>query len=745
MIGRTWALGLVLMAGVAAAAPAPSPFRDALAVWHMAGRDSMGRGNSRLEPSGDVRLGVALPATEAEDSRRRGGDGRVAELSGGWLSAGQGVEGVLNPDGEALTVLARVRDPRGTFRAALFNKHGGHDRLVYNLFTWDLTQRGAGTYLGFELGTAAGMAQVAVPVAALPDPGAWHDVIARYTGRRLELWVDGVLRDARPASGRLRTGNLLPVMIGTEPQGAGFGLAFRGSIDHIALWDRALADAEVVQLSGGDAEVVRARAEVKTMEETRERTVQDRLASDPQRPLYHFLPPRNWMNDPNGLIQYHGEYHMFFQHNPFGPLWGNMTWGHAVSRDLVRWKDLPHALHPDQPYDKGGVFSGCMVVNDGVPTAVYTGVSPEVQCIATSSDPDLLTWTKHPANPVIAGPPHGMPVTGFRDPCVWREGDAWYAVIGSGTKERGGSILLYRSPDLVRWEYLHPALEAVDAPALGGKEKLGEMWECPNFFPLGKKWVLLLSPIPLGRSIYMVGEYRNQRFVPEREGELDPGGTFYAPQAFRDEQGRRLMFGWLREQRPEAHQAAAGWSGCMTLPRVLTLADDGRLVQTPAPEVERLRGKSTRFRDLSVKPERAGLLDAVRGDALELEASVETGDAERWGLLLRQAPGALEVTRLTVDVKGGRLELDTRGGSETEGVSKEIHSVPLEIRPGEPVKLRVFVDRSVIEVYANGVCLTSRVYPGRSDSLGVDLWAAGGTARVKELTAWTMRPARNGR
>ncbi|MBN2309561.1 MAG: glycoside hydrolase family 32 protein, partial [Candidatus Hydrogenedentes bacterium] len=177
------------------------------------------------------------------------------------------------------------------------------------------------------------------------------------------------------------------------------------------------------------------------------------------------------MNDPNGLIQWKGQYHLFYQHNPGEAVWGNMHWGHAVSADLIHWRHLPIALapEPDGP-DAFGVFSGCAVDNDGIPTLVYTGVAPpETQCIATGSD-DLVTWTKYEGNPVIAGPPDEFEVTGFRDPKVWRDGDTWDMVVGSGIEGKGGAVLLYRSPDLINWTYLRPL-------HIGDADKTGPMWE----------------------------------------------------------------------------------------------------------------------------------------------------------------------------------------------------------------------------------------------------------------------------
>src|SRR2546423_3561670 len=170
-----------------------------------------------------------------------------------------------------------------------------------------------------------------------------------------------------------------------------------------------------------------------------EQIVPEHLGRDPHRPRYHFLPPANWLNDPNGLIHWKGEYHMFYQYNPNGPFWGTIHWGHAASADLVHWRHLPVALAPTPgSADEHGCFSGCAVDNNGVPTLVYTGVRGEEQlpCIATGSD-DMLTWQKYPGNPVIAAPPDGIDPLDFRDHSVWWETDAWYQVIGSGIKDLG--------------------------------------------------------------------------------------------------------------------------------------------------------------------------------------------------------------------------------------------------------------------------------------------------------------------
>jgi beta-fructofuranosidase len=225
-----------------------------------------------------------------------------------------------------------------------------------------------------------------------------------------------------------------------------------------------------------------------------------------------------------------------------------MHWGHAISEDLIHWGDLPIVLTPTPGGpDERGCWSGCAVNNDGVPTIIYTGVRGEryefqTQCIATGQH-QLLTWEKYSGNPVLREIPAPLRQThDFRDPFVWREGDMWYLILASRMNDVGGVVLLYQSPDLIHWEFLHPLLT-------GSIDKNGDVWECPNFSPLGEKSVLIVSGkghnLPF-TVFYFVGDFSNQQFGPEAEGMLDHA-YLYAPLTMRDEQGRRLLWGWLRE------------------------------------------------------------------------------------------------------------------------------------------------------------------------------------------------------
>lgn len=477
--------------------------------------------------------------------------------------------------------------------------------------------------------------------------------------------------------------------------------------------------------------------------------LRNQLAADRQRPRYHFLPPANWMNDPNGVIQWKDKYHLFYQHNPHAAVWDNMHWGHAASADLVHWTDLPVALKPSPGGpDEDGCWSGCAVDNEGVPTLLYTGVQGDWQqpqnqrvCIATSND-DLVHWEKYAGNPVIAQPPDGMTVTGFRDPSVWREDESWHMAIGAGIEDIGGAVLLYRSSDLISWEYLHPL-------CVGDKHDAsdvwtGSVWEVPQFFALGDKHVLIFTAWDEEQlyTVYSTGRYRDRRFVPEATRKLDFGDRhFCAPYTMTDSQGHRILWGWIGEDRTIDAQRAAGWSGVLALPRELTLRDDGRLAIRPVQEIEALRCQHQRLTDIELAADSGDFKLDPLGSTFEIAAEIDPASAEECGVKVCCSPDGDEQTRIYYDAFNKRLGIDRQRSSLVQGgrISADIQEGAFAISPGESLRLRVFVDCSVIEVYANdAACITSRAYPSRSDSAGVRVFARGG-ARINSIDAWRLR------
>src|SRR5579863_6990367 len=338
------------------------------------------------------------------------------------------------------------------------------------------------------------------------------------------------------------------------------------------------------------------------------------LAADLLRPQYHLLPAKNWMNDPNGPIFWRNKYHMFFQYNPNSAVWGDMHWNHAVSDDMIHWRHLPVALSPTPNGDDAdGCFTGSAVNDNGTATIIYTGVKSvradratlrdghhnfrETQLLAITKDPNLRTWQKFP-KPVIE-PPRDPNLSGFRAPFLFQlptssasDSDLplWYCGIASGQFKKGGRVLLYESKNLRDWKYLHPLAEG----QWSGHETTdpvgsGEMWECPDFFPLDKKWVLLYSTA--GSVFWEVGDLDPKDLVVHRQprGILDHG-AYYAQKTQLDAKGNRILWGWITEKRPDSELLAAGWAGCMSLPRILSIGKDNTLEMEIAPESRSLRG-----------------------------------------------------------------------------------------------------------------------------------------------------------
>jgi beta-fructofuranosidase len=486
-------------------------------------------------------------------------------------------------------------------------------------------------------------------------------------------------------------------------------------------------------------------------------SLQHRMIADPLRPQFHFLPPANWMNDPNGPIYWKGYYHLFYQYNPNGAYWGDMHWGHARSKDMLHWKHLPVALAPTPAGpDKDGCFSGSAFINNGTPTLVYTGVNPEVQCLATSDD-RLIDWKKSDKNPVIASPPPGMKVNAFRDPSIWHESDLWLMSVGTGFQGQGGAVLIYSSQDLTKWDYrsilfagppfelpveppVQPPSEPNDAaqaqPPKYDSVAAGETWECPDFFPLGEKHCLLVST--QGRVHYFTGAYADQKFQSEASGLADGSSLYYAAKSFVDSQGRRILWGWIREGRNDAAQRASGWAGVMSLPRVLSMDSQGTLCIEPLPELAMLRGKHHRIAAARL----SGYLpvSGFRADSLEIRLELDPGDAREVGITVRRSPDAAEETTITYDGASRNIVLDTGRSSLNSDANRSIYKSPLELRSGELLRLTVFVDASVVEIFANGrACLTGRIYPTRHDSQEIGLFSNGGQAKLKSMDAFQIK------
>jgi beta-fructofuranosidase len=449
-----------------------------------------------------------------------------------------------------------------------------------------------------------------------------------------------------------------------------------------------------------------------------------RAESDPARPIYHFLAPAHWMNDLNGPTYFNRYYHIYYQHNPYGDDWGHMHWGHARSRDLVFWKHLPIALWPSKEAGEDHVFSGCMTTNSkGQALAFYTSIgrgksaSDYAEQWAAIADDQLNTFEKHPANPILSESLHGnAKVYDWRDPFVFRDGGRTYLVCGGNLNQaKGGAavVALYRADneELTQWKYLGVLFTHPDAAV--------KNIECPNFFKLGDRWLLIVSPH--GPVEYFTGTFDPVagKFAAQQRGLMDYSGNYYAPNCTEDPQRRRVLWGWIR-----GFKSGRGWNGCLTLPRIISMGADGLLRQQPAPELEKLRGQPFSGANIVLRNS-TNYLENLKGDTLEIEADFEPGDAKQFGMLVRGSLDGKQAVPITF--KEG--ELNVAGTKARFSLGKDERTF----------RIRVFLDKAVLEVYVNGrACFSCVMYPAEDDH-GVALFAVGGEARITSFQAWPMK------
>ncbi|GGK30137.1 invertase [Caldalkalibacillus thermarum] len=472
-----------------------------------------------------------------------------------------------------------------------------------------------------------------------------------------------------------------------------------------------------------------------------------KISGHPWRPVYHVSPPANWMNDPNGFCFFKGEYHLFYQHHPFSPEWGPMYWGHVKSKDLVFWEHLPIALAPGEAYDKNGCFSGSAIEKDGKLYIMYTGnvwTGPDhdkdlqqTQALAVSDNG--VRFTKLAENPVIAAAPEGdIHPHHFRDPKVWEHEGQYYAVIGSKTKTNQGQALLFRSPDLINWEFVNVMAK--------GEGNFGFMWECPDFFHLDGQDVLVMSPQGmkpegiyyhnLHQSGYVIGtlNYETGQLSHGPFQLLDYGFDFYAPQTTIDNKGRRILIAWMDMWESPMPTQSCGWAGAMTLPRLLRIKN-GQIVSTPVPELERLRENEVYYTQVMVEGELA--LEGISGDHVELELVIDAQAASRFGLKLRVNEERGEETVLTYTRDDSLVSLDrNRSGQGPGGIRQA--EVPLE---NNQLHLRCFIDKSSVEIFINGgtTVMTARVYPSEG-ATGIRFFADQ-PIQIINLKKWDLKHA----
>jgi beta-fructofuranosidase len=480
-----------------------------------------------------------------------------------------------------------------------------------------------------------------------------------------------------------------------------------------------------------------------------------KMAGDRYRPIYHYVNPEGNLNDPNGLAFWNGNWHLFYQAYP--PEDTRQHWGHAISKDLIHWRDLPLAIYPNP---ERAVFSGSTLVEKDRVIAMYHGTMVG-NMVAVSSDPLLLNWEKVTGKAVIpirseTGFP--LPYNVF-DPCIWEKDGIYYSLSAGRRNEGPGgkpvrANFLFRSKDLAKWEYMHEFVED-DIFTL-----VGDDGACPYFWPIGERYILNFFSHMSGGQ-YLLGDYDkvDDKFIVTSAGKYNHGAVspsgVHAPSAAPDGEGGLIIIFNMNPGKP-----TPGWNQIMTLPRRLTLLSKDELGQEPAGDIESLRYNAKHMDAMTLPANKEIVLKGISGDAMEIIAEIDPKNSQMVELNVLRSPNKQEFTRITffkekgfnkgrqnipgsppVNVNYSLLSIESSYSSILPDVrTRAPETAPLFLEPGETLKLRVFIDKSVVEVFANGKQVVAmRIYPGRDDSKGVSIRAQGADAELKSLDAYQMR------
>ena len=458
--------------------------------------------------------------------------------------------------------------------------------------------------------------------------------------------------------------------------------------------------------------------------------INEKKISREERPDFHLSSRVGWMNDPNGFSYYDGKYHLFYQYNPYESKWGPMHWAHAVSGDLIHWDYMPAAMAPDQNYDNGGCFSGgATVLDDGRHLLMYTGVQKEelsdgktwefqTQCIAVGDGTD---YVKYDNNPVIAADklPEGCSRFDFRDPKIWKDKDGYfYCVVGNRPADGSGQILLFVSEDGFEWNFKSVLAE--------NKNRFGKMWECPDFFELNGKWVLLVSPqfmLPKGLEYHngngtlcLIGDYDKQfgTFVEKTDQAIDYGIDFYAPQTIMTPDGRRVMIGWMQNwDTCSIRSQEELWFGQMSIPRELQIKN-GRLYQYPIREVEKMRRNKVEYKNVSFTD--SIKLDRISGRRIDLEITVRAVDGEKLfrRFAVRFAQDEQYYTSFSFKAYESVLKIDRKFSGSTRAIVHQRRSKVAWSK--KKLKFRIILDKFSAEIFVNDgqQVFTTTIYTDQS-------------------------------
>lgn len=497
------------------------------------------------------------------------------------------------------------------------------------------------------------------------------------------------------------------------------------------------------------------------------REFRERLLADPYRPAYHFCFPEDdgRPGDPNGAFFHNGRYHLMFLYNSAG---NGFAWGHVSSTDMLHWRFHPNAIGPGNG-DEGCFSGGAFVDEDGTVILSYWMLWGDKGIgLAKSIDNNFNYWKKFDGNPVIKSTEWGITEmkdasgkdihVGSADPSnIWKKDGHYYMLTGnllvlnkygrkanSPSDEQGDRLYLFESMNLKDWTYLHRFYESKREWTDASEDNM-----CPSFLPLpssadggnpSNKYLLLSISHNKGCRYY-IGDYRNDMFYPDLHGRMSwKDNAYFAPEALIDGKGRQIMWSWIFDDRPDSLKNYYGWTGTYGLPRSLWLGNDGTLRMRPVKELETLRMKEATVSNVKVTSGSEVKLNELGKELMELELTLKPNNAMQYGVKVCVSNDGREETIIYYDKSDKKLKFDTRKSGLLFG-RKIIEEAPLELKNGEPLILRIFVDKSIVEVFANDRQAIGRmVYPTLGGK-GISLFSEGGNIEATSVKVWELSPS----
>ncbi len=572
-------------------------------------------------------------------------------------------------------------------------------------------------------------------------PFQWQHVSLNILPEKAELWMNGKkILDVE--TGNLQTG-FDSLIIGRDESERSIIIfptnAINGIVDEVTVINRSLNEKDFKGTNYSTISKIKPDLNVPA----------SRFEHGFNRPKYHLLPAANWTNETHGLIYYKGRYHIFNQKDGNNLLLRQINWGHFSSPDLVNWTEHRPVLSPEPGYDQYGIWSGhCIMDDKGKPVIIYTGGTdgPNGICLAYPRDDKLIAWKKFSANPVVKGAPAQFSRTDLRDPYVWKEGSQWYMIVGYGITENKvdkGAVLLYKSKDLYRWEFIHNLF--VGDPL---KDDSGIFWEMPVFWKMNDKYILLINKVPQPNkpavAFYWTGDFVNEKFIPDHAlpKKLEVINRLLSPSVALDAKGRTTAVAIIPDENSAKAQYDQGWAHLYSIPRTWTLKK-GIICQQPHPAMKSLRGSKKVFVKKMISPGKPLLLTSGKRQ-LEIEMEIALKDAKQFGFIIGKHPEQKELTKIFYDVERKQFSADQTKSSLNKNIPLETRSGDYPLNPNEKLTIRLFIDGSVVEVFINNeAAFTTRIFPLYKESNQVELFTEGGTVVAEKITVWEMRSANN--